>query len=234
MTSDIDRVLNEVILSSSVQSAIEIVQSAFDLGHVTLHLVSNLKNALDNPFVRTTYPANWVSHYLLNNYVLNDPVLNRATSAEEPFNWAELEPTDAEMKVIIAAREFRIGQSGYTIPRTDKLGRKSILSINSTTPADEWLEFLDINAADIESLATDLHVKAVAEAFADTTDVPQLSPREYECLKWTAQGKTYSEIAIILDLSEHTVRSYLKMTRLKLDSVSLAQAVAKASSMQII
>jgi len=82
-------------------------------------------------------------------------------------------------------------------------------------------------------LARDLHLKAVAESSIGV-DAQSLSPREKECLQWTADGKTYSEIAIILNLSEHTVRSYLKVVRLKLDSVSLAQAVARASNLGLI
>ena len=68
----------------------------------------------------------------------------------------------------------------------------------------------------LKLLAKDIHIKAIAEAYSDEADMPQLPPRELECLKWTAAGKTYSEIAIILHLSEHTVRSYLKSVRLRL------------------
>ena len=52
--------------------------------------------------------------------------------------------------------------------------------------------------------------------------------------QWTAEGKVHTEIAIILNLSEHTVRGYLKDARIKLDSVSLAQAVSKAASLGLI
>ena len=75
---------------------------------------------------------------------------------------------------------------------------------------------------------------ALAEIAGGDETLPQLSPREIECLKWTASGKPHTEIAIILNLSEHTVHSYLKEARLKLDSVSLAQAVSKASSLGLI
>jgi DNA-binding CsgD family transcriptional regulator len=79
-----------------------------------------------------------------------------------------------------------------------------------------------------------MHLKSLAELYGESEELPQLSPRESECLRWTAQGKAHTEIAIILGLSEHTVRDYLKVARAKLDSVSLAQAVAKAGSMGLI
>lgn len=55
-----------------------------------------------------------------------------------------------------------------------------------------------------------------------------LSSREIECLRWSAAGKSSEEIAIILDLSPHTVVGYLKSAMRKLDSVNRMQAVARA------
>ncbi|WP_338112303.1 helix-turn-helix transcriptional regulator [Rhizobium gallicum] len=55
-----------------------------------------------------------------------------------------------------------------------------------------------------------------------------LTRREIECLRWSAAGKSSDEIAIILDLSPHTVVGYLKGAMRKLDSVNRMQAVARA------
>jgi DNA-binding CsgD family transcriptional regulator len=61
-----------------------------------------------------------------------------------------------------------------------------------------------------------------------------LSPREVECLRWTAAGKSGEEIAIILSLSSHTVVSYLKSAMRKLESVNRMQAVARACRYRLI
>ena len=55
-----------------------------------------------------------------------------------------------------------------------------------------------------------------------------LTARERECLVWTAAGKTSSEIATILKLSEHTVTHYLGIACQKLDAVNRVHAVSKA------
>ncbi|MDO9415661.1 helix-turn-helix transcriptional regulator [Pararhizobium sp.] len=55
-----------------------------------------------------------------------------------------------------------------------------------------------------------------------------LSEREKHCLSWTAAGKTSSEIAHILGLSEHTINHYLNQATRKLDAVNRTQAVVKA------
>ncbi len=56
----------------------------------------------------------------------------------------------------------------------------------------------------------------------------KLSAREIECLRWSAAGKSSDEIAIILDISSHTVVSYLKSAMRKLEAVNRMQAVARA------
>ncbi|WP_075289974.1 helix-turn-helix transcriptional regulator [Pararhizobium arenae] len=55
-----------------------------------------------------------------------------------------------------------------------------------------------------------------------------LSRREIECLHWAAAGKTTTEMARILDLSEYTVNHYLSRATRKLDSVNRVQTIAKA------
>lgn len=56
----------------------------------------------------------------------------------------------------------------------------------------------------------------------------KLSPREVDCLRWCAFGKTANEIATIEGISVHTVRQYLKSGTNKLNARSQAQAVARA------
>jgi|HubBroStandDraft_4_1064222.scaffolds.fasta_scaffold1061727_2 DNA-binding CsgD family transcriptional regulator len=55
-----------------------------------------------------------------------------------------------------------------------------------------------------------------------------LSPRERECLLWTARGKTYTEIAMILGLAYGTVKTNLDASRYKLNCATLPQATAIA------
>lgn len=233
-TTDLDDPQLSVLLLRTVQESIENVARHFGVDYVTLHIARNAQFGTDNPYVRTTYPSAWISHYLLHNLVTVDPILQMAVASDKPFDWSEVPVTAAGRKMMESAVAFGLGVNGYTIPCVDSLGRKSILSLNSRMDRDAWTALLQRHADALANIGRDLHIKSLAEAMVGVTDAPQLSPREHECLVWTAGGKTYSEIAIILDLSEHTVRSYLKVARLKLDSVSMAQAVAKASSMGLI
>jgi DNA-binding HTH domain-containing proteins len=62
----------------------------------------------------------------------------------------------------------------------------------------------------------------------------KLSARELECLRWSAAGKSSEEIAVILNISGHTVISYLKSAMRKLDSVNRMQAVARACRFRLL
>ena len=55
MESETDQILNQVLISVSVQGAIEAIGRHYGIDFVTFHMVSNVKKKLDNPFVRTTY-----------------------------------------------------------------------------------------------------------------------------------------------------------------------------------
>jgi DNA-binding CsgD family transcriptional regulator len=60
---------------------------------------------------------------------------------------------------------------------------------------------------------------------------PALTVREADCLAYVAEGKTDWEIAVILSLSEATVRFHIDNARAKLDAVTRAHAVAKWASL---
>lgn len=56
----------------------------------------------------------------------------------------------------------------------------------------------------------------------------QLTAREVEVVKWTSEGKTSAEIAIILGLSEHTVISHITSAARKLKAVNRVHMIAIA------
>lgn len=57
-----------------------------------------------------------------------------------------------------------------------------------------------------------------------------LSPRESECLRWVADGKTDFEVGKILSISPRTVRFHIRNAKTKLGVATRIQAVAKRVS----
>jgi DNA-binding CsgD family transcriptional regulator len=65
-------------------------------------------------------------------------------------------------------------------------------------------------------------------------ELPLLTPRELECLRWTMSGKTAWEVARILGISEQTAARHLSRAIRKLDCVNKHQAVLKALKLGLI
>lgn len=62
--------------------------------------------------------------------------------------------------------------------------------------------------------------------------IPHLSPRERECLTFTAVGLRPAQIAHRLNMTKHTVDFHLKSARKKLNALTLTHAVARAIELE--
>jgi len=222
--------------SCTVQDAVQRLADFYPVEFVTLHLFRSGEDAQNKPYVRTNYPDAWVSHYLLNDYVRIDPVLQMAERIAGPFCWSTIKPQGQQVEMMEQAAKHGLGQTGFSVRHIDAIGRRSVLSFNAhdAKGGPSWVPHLDEMRDGLINLAHTVHHIALDEIYADREPLPQLSPREIECLKWTADEKAHTDIAIILGLSERTVRGYLKDARMKLDCVTLAQAVSKAASLGLI
>jgi len=70
---------------------------------------------------------------------------------------------------------------------------------------------------------------------ADFTPIPAiLSKRELEVLKYLAIGKTREEIAIILGLSIHTVKTHVQTIQRRLNACNTTSAVARAYELGVL
>lgn len=233
--TDLLKVAYEIVeTGADVQSALEDIRDLFGLHHAVFHLGQTKVDALDRPYVKTTYPDSWVSRYLLKGYVNVDPVAREGFLRMLPFEWQELEIDETAVEMMMDAVQHNVGVSGYSVPIVDRASRRSLFSVTSNLQDETWREYLAAHASDFQEVAHKIHRKALAEVYGEVDPMPPLGPREVECLNWTARGKDYLTIAEILGLSGHTVRGYLKSARFKLECATLPQAVAKAISMKII
>jgi DNA-binding CsgD family transcriptional regulator len=230
------RAANIDLTSCTVQSAIQRIADVYQVDYVTLHLFRSGEDAQNKPYVRTNYPDSWVSRYLLNDYVRIDPVLHMAEQVAGPFCWSTITPEGDQIEMMEQAAKYGLGQTGFSVRHVDAIGRRSVLSFNARDArgGKTWEPHLAEMREGLIQLAHQLHHMALDEIYVDGNALPQLTPREIECLMWTAKGKAHTDIAVILGLSEHTIRGYLKDARMKLDCVTLAQAVSKASALGLI
>jgi len=180
-----------------------------------------------DPYIRLTYPANWIKRYLQMGYVDIDPVLREGFLRTLPFDWSEVEVEGAAvMGFMVDALAHGVGPNGLSIPVRSKHGHRGLVSVSDSRPAAEWHEFRRANLDALIEIANRLHQHVIREVFGE--DRPNLTAREIECLQLTAAGKHAGEIATILNISPHTARDHLKSARFKLDCATSTQAVSTA------
>jgi DNA-binding CsgD family transcriptional regulator len=66
------------------------------------------------------------------------------------------------------------------------------------------------------------------------SDLPALTPRELESLRWTMEGKTAWELGSILGISERTAVLHVNNATHKLGCINKHQAVLKALRLGLI
>ncbi|WP_288427447.1 LuxR family transcriptional regulator [uncultured Agrobacterium sp.] len=223
--------------AQSLQDAITAFRDAYKpVAHATYHHAQTIQIDLgvDAPFVRTTYPDRWIARYLLKGYVKVDPIVGEGLSRSLPFYWSELEASKASADLFDDFQAFGFGLDGYSIPIIDKVGRRALLSFNASLGGSDWDNYVVEHRQDWMDLAHVLHRRAIIELYGKRDPVPQMSPRELETLYWIGQGKDAADIALILKISEFTVRTYMRSVRFKLDCSNLPQAVAKAVTLRLI
>lgn len=82
----------------------------------------------------------------------------------------------------------------------------------------------------VMSAATHAAYARFLELLDSKTAKSPLSPRESECLRWVADGKTDAEVGQILHISPRTVRFHINNAKAKLGVSTRIQAVAKRIS----
>lgn len=113
-------------------------------------------------------------------------------------------------------------ESAIVIPLHTPTSKRYCLALlgDNGHPDHEQLAAITLDAA--------LIFQRYFEVILSLDSISALTEREIEILRWTSEGKTSGEIAIILGLSEHTVNTYVSGILRKLQVVNRAQMVAYA------
>lgn len=130
--------------------------------------------------------------------------------------------SEARQPVAPLFQNFDLGASlAYSLYDRNQTQYVLVFSGRATEPERQQIASLQLSAMEL----LDAGVEALVPRLGPKE---KLSAREIECLRWSAAGKSSDEIAIILDISSHTVVSYLKSAMRKLEAVNRMQAVARA------
>lgn len=188
-----------------------------------------------DPYLAVTYSDEWVERYKAERFVDVDPAIQTGLRRMLPIDWDEFDRREGRVRRLFGeAGEFGLGRHGISLPVHGRRGDRALVSITSDVLDRDW-EHLRLNyMRDFQLLALHMHQAILRLEGGQGPERVALSPRERECLQWTAEGKTNWECAMILGLTERTVRFYLESARHKLGAVNTTHAVNRAGRANLI
>jgi len=224
--------LDACVDESGFEKALRSMMLGFDLGYFAYLSVPRYRG--DSPRLISNYPVRWTSHYLERQYEKLDPVIGRARCDECPFQWradhCNASTTSPVKQFFDEAEQFGIC-CGLTIPIADKNNFVTAVTLAADTSVPCFFRAAEKHLMALQLVATCFHNKARRMLAADRhVDGVALTKREFECLRWAAQGKSAWEIGQILSITRRTAAFHLDNARHKLDVRTIAQAVARLAS----
>ncbi len=166
-----------------------------------------------------------------------DPVSQRLRTATSPVMY------DQGLYVNHAAGDLWEEQAphgyhaGISMPMHLSGGRHFILGVDRPDPLPGDPDKLVRLMADLQLLAVfaqETAMRLLLPQAADGQEVPSLSAREQEILKWTLAGKSNQVIGQLLNISLSTVNFHMRSAMSKLGVASKHQAAAKAHALGLI
>lgn len=183
-------------------------------------------------FLFSTFPTRWIKRYMQQNYLAIDPVLKRCEVPGVLVAWREALFTEQQL-FWQEAQEYGL-KSGFSCSFMAANRAAGILSISSCEPSKSTrvqreVELKLLVLAEM-SLATLMRLKDESMMIFEN----DFSQRELEILKWTAEGKTSVEIALILSISEHTVNFHQKNMQKRFNASNKTQIACYAAAIGLI
>ena len=184
------------------------------------------------------FPNGWEN--IWREYECHDPYYHACFGGTLPFEWARVQASerlnDKERAAWGYLADFGLAR-GMTIPIHLPNGKFAVVSAIVDKANADWSAIYEGSYENMFHMSHVFHGTITERGFADQVEVALptiLSPRERECLRWAALGKTSPEIAMILDRSVDTVRLHIKNAMLKLDASTRTHAVAKAVQLGVL
>ncbi|MGI9386454.1 MAG: LuxR family transcriptional regulator [Methyloligellaceae bacterium] len=246
MTSVLDRFLEDLAKCDTVEGYKASYRHAVaDLGfaksaYVTAHLPSYDEMSgvtFSQTMVMTaTYPEDWRQVYRDQDLHLIDPVLKESRTRVLPFLWEELLDSGKlgarEKEFMDTAHDFGLA-NGFTIPIHGPKGEFALVSLTCEESEAEFHRLVQSHKHALHICSIYYHeaIQELATKTVTSASGLSLTPREAECLKWTARGKSSWETSVLLTISERTVNFHLANAMRKLGVYNKTHAVAKAVSL---
>ena len=185
---------------------------------------------LTNPatVMLNNYPKGWQERYENQSYVKTDPTVLHGRQSRAPLVWSD-DVFVGVPQMWDEARSFGLCV-GWAQSSLDAIGVGGMLTLARSSDDLSEAE-LRANGQRMRWLVSVAHLalSRVVNAKRPASPAPNLTAREIEVLKWTADGKSAQEIADILVLSKNTVDFHVKNAVCKLQTANKTAAVVRAA-----
>ena len=195
----------------------------------------------DDALFMTSCDAAFVAHYFRDNFYARTPIFKWCARNTGACTWtwvkAAMEAGRLSDDELATLRQNAIigVTSGITISFPDNSTRaKGALGLIADPGLDNaaveriWAE----HRLEIEAVAQMMHLKLIQ--FPVASRRRSLTQRQRETLEWVADGKTTMDVAMIIGVSAAMVEKHLRLAREALQVDTTAQAVAKATLLNLI
>ncbi len=190
----------------------------------------------ERQFVISGFPQRWHERYLQRNYFKIDPVVRYMHTSSLPAVWSDrLFHGGETMEFWEEARASGL-HAGVSFAVHEQPGVTGIFSLARDLPLDlcqpdmaALIGRAQIFASMIHQAVTRIHLPKL---FPEQSVA--LTPRERECLKWSADGKTAWEIGRILNIAERTVVFHVNNVVQKLGASNKTQAIVRAVTLRLV
>jgi len=227
---DVARDIGRANSTESLKKACRAATEAFGYDY---YLFGGYYPVVESVVVSSSFPEEWRSLYDGNGYVAFDPTVKHSWTSTSPIVWRKVEYSEGkvgEMERMVMDQAYEFGlRSGISVPVHGSGAEGCMLSLASR---EEHADYEYHDEAGLQIIVHAMH-EAMKRILAKNTVgsepvIESLTPREIECLSWTAKGKTSWAISRILDVSENTVIFHLRNAIKKLEVTNRSHAVAKA------
>lgn len=183
--------------------------------------------------MHSNYPSAWLQRYHEQGYMDTDPTVAHGMRSSSPLVWNDA--FFANSPQMWAEAQSHGLRHGWAQSRRDPEGTYSMLimarsegpltdaELARLTPRMQWLVHAGHEA-----------MKASGQDPAKDQGTAELTDREIDVLRWTAEGKTSAEVAEILNVSERTINFHINSVVAKLGVCNKTSAAVRAAMLGLL
>jgi LuxR family transcriptional regulator len=217
----------------AVFSKIHVAAQALGFEHCAYGLRAPYPLANPQTFILNNYPVPWQQRYGSQNYLEIDPTVSHGRRTHAPLVWSN-KVFRSTRQLWDEAQSFGL-RVGWSQSNFDAVGVGGMLTLSRSGEALSDTELADKEfkmhwLVNVSHLA--LSRILVPRLTQQSTTV--LTAREIEILRWSADGKTSSEVSDILAVSENTVNFHVKNAISKLQAPNKTSAVVRAAMLGLL